>query len=155
MVLVVNKLRLEIILFNKNLIISGVVSFIAGALTTQIYAIFDNNNISNVLITLFLGYSVYIPLFGFLFYRDNKPRYVNPSTGEKNSKNITEDIKKLIGVFSVSEIIFLVTKLCIQYSLLQLSAQPYQALTVAELTAWAVYLVSINTAITKVVKLFK
>ena len=106
MVLVVNKLRLEIILFNKNLIISGVVSFIAGALTTQIYAIFDNNNISNVLITLFLGYSVYIPLFGFLFYRDNKSRYVNPSTGEKNSKNITEDIKKLIGVFSVSEIIF-------------------------------------------------
>lgn len=150
----VNKLRLEIILFNKNLIISGVVSFIAGALTTQIYAIFDNNNISNVLITLFLGYSVYIPLFGFLFYRNNKSRYVNPSTGEKNSKNITEDIKKLIGVFSVSEIIFLVTKLCIQYSL-QLSAQPYQALTVAELTAWAVYLVSINTAISKVVKLFK
>jgi hypothetical protein len=39
--------------------------------------------------------------------------------------------------------------------LLQLSAQPYQALTVAELTAWAVYLVSINTAISKVVKLFK
>lgn len=108
-----------------------------------------------MLITLFLGYSVYIPLFGFLFYRDNKSRYVNPSTGEKNSKNITEDIKKLIGVFSVSEIIFLVTKLCIQYSLLQLSAQPYQALTVAELTAWAVYLVSINTAISKVVKLFK
>ena len=143
------------ILFNKNLVVSGATSFLAGALTTQVYSIFDSNSISNAIITLSIGYCVYIPLFALLFYKDNKSRYVNPSTGEKNSKNITEDIKKLIGVFSVSEIIFLVTKLCIQYSLLQLSAQPYQALTVAELTAWAVYLVSINTAISKVVKLFK
>lgn len=145
----------KVILFNKNLIFSGFVSYLAGALTTQIYAVFDsNNNMSNVLITLLIGYCIYIPLFAFLFYTDNKSRYVDPLTGKKNSKNIKEDAKKLFGAFSVSEIIFIVTKLYIHYSLLQLYVQPYQALTLAELIAWGIFLISINTGI-KAVKLFK
>lgn len=61
---------------------------------------------------------------------------------------------KLLGAFTVSEVIFIATKLYIHYSLLQLYVQPYQALAIAELTAWGVFLVSINTGI-KVVKLFK
>jgi len=144
----------NVILFNKSLILSGIVSFLVGALTTQIYALFDSNNLSNALITLLIGYCVYIPLFALLFYRDNKSRYLDPLTGKKNSKNLKEDIKKLLGTFSVSEIIFIVTKLYIHYSLLQSSVQPYQALTLAELTAWGFFLISINTGI-KVVKLFK
>ena len=144
----------KVILFNKNLLISGIVSFLAGALSTQIYAFFDDNNMYNAIITLTIGYCVYIPVFAFLFYRDNKLRYVDPLTGKKNSKNIREDIMKLLGAFTVSEVIFIATKLYIHYSLLQLYVQPYQALALAELTAWGVFLVSINTGI-KVVKLFK
>lgn len=144
----------KIILFNKNLILSGVISFLVGAFTTQIYAQFDSNNLSNALITLLIGYCVYIPLFAFLFYRDNKSRYIDPLTGKKNFKNIKEDTKKLFGTFSVSEIIYIVTKLYIHYSLLQSYVQPYQALTLAELIAWGVFLISINAGI-KVVKLFK
>jgi hypothetical protein len=144
----------KVILFNKNLLISGIVSFLAGALSTQIYALFDDNNMYNAIITLTIGYCIYIPVFAFLFYRDNKLRYVDPLTGKKNSKNIREDIMKLLGAFTVSEVIFIATKLYIHYSLLQLYVQPYQALAIAELTAWGVFLVSINTGI-KVVKLFK
>ncbi|HET7146960.1 MAG TPA: hypothetical protein VFI73_00530 [Candidatus Nitrosopolaris sp.] len=144
----------NLILFNKNLVLSGIISFLAGALTTQVYALFDNNNFSNALITLLIGYCVYIPFFALLFYRDNKSRYIDPLTGKKSSKNIKKDIRKLFGTFSVSEIIFIATKLYIHYSLLQLSVKPYQALTLAELTAWGVFLVSINVGI-KVVKLFK
>jgi hypothetical protein len=144
----------KVIRFNKNLLVSGIVSFLAGALATQSYALFDHNNMSNAIITLTIGYCVYIPIFGFLFYRDNKSRYIDPLTGKKNSKNIREDIMKLFGAFSVSEVIFIATKLYIHYSLLQLYVQPYQALTIAELTAWGVFLISINTGI-KIVKLLK
>ena len=144
----------RVILFNKNLLISGIVSFLAGALATQSYALFDHNNMSNAIITLTIGYCVYIPVFVFLFYRDNKSRYIDPLTGSKNSKNIREDIMKLFGTFTVSEVIFIAIKLYIHYSLLQLYVQPYQALTIAELTAWGVFLISINIGI-KVVKLFK
>ncbi|MGB6529689.1 MAG: hypothetical protein WBF33_16400 [Candidatus Nitrosopolaris sp.] len=144
----------KVILFNKNLLISGIVSFLAGALATQSYALFDRNNMSNAIITLTIGYCVYIPIFAFLFYRDNKSRYIDPLTGKKNSKNIREDITKLFGAFTVSEVIYIAVKLYIHYSLLQLYVQPYQALTIAELTAWGVFLISINTGI-KVAKLFK
>jgi hypothetical protein len=144
----------KVILFNKNLLISGIVSFFAGALATQSYALFDRNNMSNAIITLTIGYCVYIPVFAFLFYRDNKSRYIDPLTGKKNSKNIREDIMKLFGAFTVSEVIYIAVKLYIHYSLLQLYVQPYQALTIAELTAWGVFLISINTGI-KVAKLFK
>jgi hypothetical protein len=60
----------------------------------------------------------------------------------------------LLGVFSISEVIYIITKLSFHYILLQLFVQPYQALTIAELTAWAVFFISINVG-TKVVKLFK
>jgi hypothetical protein len=144
----------KVILFNKNLLISGIVSFLAGALATQSYALFDRNNMSNAIITLTIGYCVYIPVFAFLFYRDNKSRYIDPLTGKKNSKNIREDIMKLFGTFTISEVIYIAVKLYIHYSLLQLYVQPYQALTIAELTAWGVFLISINIGI-KVAKLFK
>ena len=144
----------KVILFNKNLLISGIVSFLAGALVTQSYALFDRNNMSNAIITLTIGYCVYIPVFAFLFYQDNKSRYIDPLTGKRNSKNIREDIMKLFGAFAVSEVIYIAIKLYIHYSLLQLYVQPYQALTLAELTAWGVFLISINTGI-KLAKLFK
>jgi hypothetical protein len=144
----------KIILFNKNLLLSGSVSFLVGAITTQIYTTLDSNNISNAVITLTVGYCVYIPLFAFLFYKDNKSRYIDPVTKKKNSKNIREDVIKLFGAFSISEVVFVVTKLYIHYSLLELNFQPYQALTIAELTAWVIFLVLINTGI-KIVKLFK
>ena len=96
----------KVILFNKNLLISGIVSFLAGSLVTQSYALFDRNNMSNAIITLTIGYCVYIPVFAFLFYRDNKSRYIDPLTGKKNSKNIIEDIMKLFGTFTISEVIY-------------------------------------------------
>jgi hypothetical protein len=70
------------ILFNKNLLVSGIISFLVGALFTQIYAQYDENHIVNSLITLVIGYAVYIPLFAFLFYRDNKAKYIDPLTGK-------------------------------------------------------------------------
>jgi hypothetical protein len=144
----------RVILFNKNLVISGIISFLGGVVTTQIYKTIDNNNVSNSVITLIVEYCVYIPIFSFLFYRDNKSRYVDPVTKRRNFKNIKDDILKLFSTFSISEVVFIVTKLYIHYSLLSLNFQPYVAITIAELTAWIVFLVLINVSI-KLVKLLK
>jgi hypothetical protein len=97
------------ILFNKNLLVSGIISFLVGALFTQIYAQYDKNYIANSLITLVIGYAVYIPLFAFLFYRDNKAKYIDPLTGRKNSNRIKNDVKKLFTAFSISKAIFIVS----------------------------------------------
>jgi hypothetical protein len=142
------------ILFNKNVLISGIISFLVGALFTQIYAQYEENHAVNSLITLIIGYAVYLPLFAFLFYRDNKAKYVDPQTGKKNSNRIKNDVKKLFTAFSISEAIFVVSKTYIHYSLLVSSVEPYQAYAVAEFVSWVIYFISINVG-TKAVKLFE
>ena len=142
------------ILFNKNLLVSGIISFLIGALFTQLYAQYDGNHVTNSLITLVIGYAVYIPLFAFLFYRDNKAKYIDPLTGRKNSNRIKNDVKKLFTAFSISEAIFIVSKTYIHYSLLVSSIEPYQSYSLAEFISWIIYFISINVG-TKAVKLFE
>jgi hypothetical protein len=142
------------ILFNRNLLVSGIVSFLVGASFTQFYALYDGNDIVNSLATLVIGYGVYIPLFAFLFYRDNRTKYTDPLTGKKKSNKIKHDLKKLFTAFTISEAIFIISKTYIHYSLLVSSVEPYQAYTFAELVSWIIYIVTINVG-TKAVKLFE
>ena len=145
----------DYILLNKNILVSGVFAFFGGALFTQLYAQYDNNNLSNSIVTLSVEYAIYIPLFALLFYMDNRYKYVDPLTGRKDKKRIKSDIKKLIAVFSVSELIFSFSKIAIHYELLQtFMVEPYQASMIGSLTAWAIFLVSINLSV-KAVKLFR
>src|ERR671934_2911339 len=118
------------ILFNKNLILSGIAAFFAGAIFAQLYAelgLANNNNFLNALSTLSVEYGVYIPLFAVLFYLDNKNRYIHPITGQKDFAQIKSDIVKLFAAFSISELIYSVCKISAQYYLLQRNVEPYQA----------------------------
>jgi hypothetical protein len=96
---------------------------------------------------LVIGYTVYIPLFAFLFYRDNKAKYIDPLTGKN-------DVKKLFTAFSFSEVIFIISKTYIHYYLLVSSVEPYQAYSLAEFISWVIYFISINVG-TKAVRLFE
>jgi Kef-type K+ transport system membrane component KefB len=145
------------ILFNKNLILAGVAAFFAGAIFAQIYSEqgrTNNNDLLNALATLSVEYGVYIPLFAVLFYLDNRHRYVHPMTGQKDYVQIRTDIKKLFAAFSISELIYSVCKILVQYYLLQRNIEAYQASMLAAIVAWLVFLVCINSSI-KAVKLFK
>jgi hypothetical protein len=143
------------ILLNKNILLSGIFAFFGGAIFTQLYAQYDNNNLANSIVTLSVEYAIYIPLFALLFYLDNKNRYIDPLTGKKHKDRIKRDIKKLVAAFSVSELIFSFSKIAIHYQLLQLYVvEPYQASMIGSLIAWAIFLVSINLSI-KAVKLFR
>lgn len=147
-----NKYR-DYVLFNKNILISGIFAFFGGALFTQFYSTIDQNNLVNSITTLLFEYGIYIPLFGVLFYFDNKNQYIL-STGKKNYKKIYGDIKKLIAAFSISEIIFSISKIIIHFQLLQIGVvEPFQASMIGSIGAWIIFLVCINLTI-KAVKLF-
>jgi hypothetical protein len=142
------------ILFNKNIIIAGTAALIVGTFFTQSYAQHTENNFLNSIVTLTVEYAIYIPLFALFFYFDNKSRYVDPLSGKKNYANIKLDIIKLFTIFSVSEIIFAVSKVSIHFQLMQSSFEPYQASMIGSFTAWFIFLVVINLG-AKIVKLFK
>jgi hypothetical protein len=147
-----NKYR-NYILFNKNIIISGTLAFIVGTFFTQFYSQYEKNNFVNSIVTLSVEYAVYIPLFAFLYYLDNKEKYVDQN-GKKKYTNIKKDIIKLFAIFSISEIVFSVLKLSIHFQLMQVSFEPYLASMIGSFTAWFIFLVVINLG-AKIVKLFK
>jgi len=136
------------ILFNKNIIIAGTAALIVGIFFTQFYAQYSKNNFLNSITTLSIEYAVYIPIFTLFFYYDNKSRYVDPYV------NIKNDLIKLFTIFSISEIIFSISKLSIHFQLMQVSFEPYQASMIGSFTAWFIFLIFINFG-AKVVKLFK
>ncbi|MDW3622484.1 MAG: hypothetical protein QOK51_10230, partial [Nitrososphaeraceae archaeon] len=132
------------ILFNKDIIISGAFALIVGTFFTQFYSQYEKNNFLNSIVTLSVEYAVYIPLFAFLYYLDNKEKYVDPQSGKKNYAIIKKEIIKLFAIFSISEIIFSVSKVSIHFQLMQLSFEPYLASMIGSFTAWFIFLVVIN-----------
>jgi hypothetical protein len=87
---------------------------------------------------------VYLPLFGALFYIDNRDKYIDQSTRKRSKAQIRNDIKKLFASFGVSEIVFSIVRFGSQYGLLTLELQAYEASMLSSLAAWAVFFVSIN-----------
>ena len=145
----------DYVLFNKNILISGIFAFFAGAIFTQLFSEYSSDSLSNSIVTLTLEYCVYIPIFSYLFYLDNKSRYIVKDTGKKNYDEIKTDIKKLIAAFAISETIYSVSKVVLHYQLLSLGfIEPYQTSMIASIIAWIIFLVVINLSI-KAVHLFK
>lgn len=93
-----------------------------------------------------------MPIFALLFYHDNKNKYIDPVTGVRNNTIIKNYLLKLFTIFSVSEVIYAVSKVSIHFQLMQISFEPYQASMIGSITAWIIFLVSINLG-TKFVRL--
>ncbi len=148
-----NKYR-NYILLNKSIIVAGIAALIVGTIFTEFYSKYEKNNFFNSIVTLTVEYSIYIPIFALFFYHYNKNKYVDPVTGLRNKTVIKNDILKLFTIFSVSEIIYSVSKVSIHFQLMQLSFEPYQASMTGSITAWIIFLVLINLG-AKFVRLFK
>jgi hypothetical protein len=148
-----NKYR-NYILLNKSIIIAGIAALIVGTLFTEFYCKYEKNNFFNSIITLTVEYSIYIPIFALFFYHDNKNKYVDPVTGLKNNVLIKRDILKLFTIFSVSEVVYAVSKVSIHFQLMQMSFEPYQSSIIGAISAWIIFLVLINTG-AKFVSLFR
>jgi hypothetical protein len=144
----------DAIKFNRNLIIAGAGGFFTSACVSQLYAEAGSGDFENSAAALAVEYAVYVPTFAALFYLDNWKKYVDPATGRRDSRRIFQDIKKLFAAFSVSEVIFSITRIAAQYGFLQLGSQPYEASMASSLLAWGVFFVAINS-MAKLVKLFK
>ena len=138
-----NKYR-NYILLNKNIIIAGTAALIVGVFFTELYSEYNKNNLLNSIVTLTVEYAVYIPIFAILYYLDNRDRYVDVLTGKKNYANIKSDLIKLFTIFSVSEVIYSVSKVSIHFQLMQISFEPYHATIIGSTAAWLIFLVIIS-----------
>jgi hypothetical protein len=153
--------------FNKSLVISGICSLVLSSLFAQLYiqeqelqgiiraSDKERTAFTNSILTLATEYSIDIPIFAVLYYKDNKQRYTDNITGKKNLSVIKADVKKLIAAFSISEIMYDVIKVSSQYQLLQQNnIEPFQAAMISSLLAWTAFFILINISM-KVFSLFE
>lgn len=143
----------DAIKFNRNIVIAGLAAFLTSTFVAQ--ASYESTgDLGNSAVALATEYGVYIPVFVFLFYLDNRNKYVDPATGKRDSKKIAGDAKKLLASFSVSEVIFAVTRFGLHYQFLQSGAEPYMASMAGSVVAWIVFFVAINL-MAKTTRLFR
>ncbi len=143
----------DAIKFNRNIIVAAAAAFLTSSYVAQ-ESHESTGDLGNSAVALATEYGVYIPVFALLFYLDNRSKYVDPSTGKRDSKRIATDIKKLFASFSVSEVIFAVTRFGMHYQLLQSGAEAYAASMASSVVAWVVFFVAINL-MAKAVRLFR
>jgi hypothetical protein len=155
----------ESILFNKNLLIADTCSLFASALFAEIYFILINGNyLANAVFTALVEYSVDTPIFFALYYIDNRHKYVIQDGGNNigltashqkiDTQKIRKDIIRLLGAFSICDVMYVVIKVFVQFQLLeQTNLQPYQAAMLSSLIGWATFLILINITM-KAIKIF-
>lgn len=145
----------ELILFNRNIIIAAVTSIIADALVVNYAVQVTSNSIVVSLVSMITDSGVYLATFAVIFFIDNKTKYIDSTTGKKDSARFRRDVKKIITALGVSELVYMLVKFTSVYILLQSNvAPPYQVAVGSTLLAWIVYIITAN-AMVKWQKLFK
>lgn len=145
----------ELILFNRNIIIAAISSIIVDAIVVNYAVQITSNSIVVSLVSMITDSAVYLATFAVMFLIDNKTKYIDSTTGKKDSARFRRDVKKIITALGVSELVYMFVKFTSVYILLQSNlAPPYQVAVGSTLLAWIVYIITAN-AMVKWQKLFK
>ena len=143
-----NRLK-EYLLFNRNILIGFTGAFLTGAGTSQAITRFTSP-VVNSLISLVVETSVFLAIFGILFYFDNKDKFVD----EQESKRVRWVLLKLASTLSVAEIEYNTVKPAIHFWLLTLHYQPFVASTIASFITIIGYL-AVADSMAYLTRLFK
>ena len=147
----------DILLFNRNLLVSGTVGFFVSIIVTQIIVELDINGAFDIsVITILIGYCVSKPLFIFLFHRDNKKKYRHPVAGTTtDSMILNRIIKHLIIAYLVFDIVYIISRFLVMYGLLlEVRTGALEASIISSLCASSLSYLSTNVTI-KLGRMFK
>jgi hypothetical protein len=149
-----NKNRLkEYLLFNRNILVGFTGAFLTGAGTSQAITRFTSP-VVNSLISLVVETSVFLAIFGILFYFDNKDEFVDEQGKGRESTRVKWVLIKLASTLSVAEIEYNTVKPFIHFWLLTLHYQPFVASTIASFIAIIGYL-AVADSMAYLTRLFK
>ena len=149
-----NRSRLkDYLLFNRNILIGFAGAFLTGAGTSQVISRFTSP-IVNSLISLAAELSVYLTIFGILFYFDNKDKFVGKQGKRRESGKVKWVLLKLASTLSIAEIEYNTVKPAIHFWLLTLDYQPFIASTIASFISIIGYL-AVADSMAYLTRLFK
>jgi hypothetical protein len=135
----------NIILFNKNLILAGVIAAVADIfIMTYASSIFLSNYLIISVISLVGDFLVYNSFFISFYFLDNRIKYIN-SGGSMNKQKIKQDLKKLITVIGLAEISYITTKFLSTFIIFELFLVNPSLISISTtLLSWVLYIVIAN-----------
>jgi hypothetical protein len=149
-----NRSRLkDYLLFNRNILIGFAGAFLTSAGTSQAISRFTSPLV-NSLISLVAELSVFLAIFGILFYFDNKDKFVDKQGKRKESGKVKWVLLKLASTLSIAEIEYNTVKPAIHFWLLTLDYQPFIASTIASFITIIGYL-AVADSMAYLTRLFK
>ena len=134
----------DTILINKNLLIAGIIGFIASAVIAELYSTYSPSTVLTSTITVLVGFIIYKISFIVLFHIDNKRKYTNRFSSQINFNILKQIIKKMIFAWSIFDIINNVSRWIILYELLLIGLRPFEAAILSSIAASSLSYLSIN-----------
>ena len=134
----------EYLKLNKNIFCGYIASVIISAIVAQL--LFEQEYYLNTTFTLLVDYSVYLSTFGWLYYVDNRKKYMLNS-GETNWCVLKKDLVKLLSSLGIGEIIYAIARWILQYYLLTQVYEPYLASIMSQSISFVVFLLIVNLGI--------
>ena len=129
---------------NRNLIISIASAMFVSALFSQ--AIKGQTEYINATLTIIVSYAVYYLVFGILYYRDNKEKYVT-DTGTLNRKKLRKDFIKIVTSVGAAEIIYFSSRWFLHYHFLSMGQEPYLASIISHVIAATLFVIAVNIGV--------
>ena len=96
---------------------------------------------------------IYFSVFTFLFYLDNRKKYILES-GKTDTVKLKHDLKKLITSLGIGEIVYTIFRGLLQYYFLIISYDPYLASIISQSISTVIYMIVVNLTV-KITRLYK
>ena len=141
----------EYLKLNKNVFLGFLGSVIISAIAADFFG--DQADYLNSSFTLIIDYVVFFSIFGFLYYLDNRKKYVL-NNGQKNNALLKSDLIKIISSLGIGEVVYTIVRWIMQYYLLQIDYEPHMASIVSQCISMVIYMITLNLSV-KITKLYK
>ena len=132
----------QLLQINRNFIICFIVSASLSAVVAQSLSEYENQITTTI--TIGTGYGIYFGIFSFLFYLDNKNRYMQMKTSL-----IRKELFSMISSFGIGEIIYLIIRWPSLYYFLEIDIEPYIASLISEVISTACYMMTVTIFLRK------
>jgi len=135
----------NIILFNKNIILAGIIAAVTDIfIVNYASSIFLSNYLIISGISLIADFLIYNNSFIILYFLDNRIKYTNYD-GSMNKQRIKQDLKKLLTVIGFAEISYITTKFLSTFTIFELFVvNPSLVSILTTILAWILYITIAN-----------
>ena len=135
----------NIILFNKNIILAGILTAVTDIfIVNYASSIFLSNYLIISGISLIADFLIYNNSFIILYFLDNRIKYTNYD-GSMNKQRIKQDLKKLLTVIGFAEISYITTKFLSTFTIFELFVVNPSLVSIwTTILAWILYIAIAN-----------